>query len=283
MNSEQEYNPRRYWERRLNEHFSLQGVGNLSFGYEYNIWLYRLSCAVIKRTLSRWRIKVDSRSVLDIGVGTGYFIDFWTGLGAGRITGIDITSKSVCELSRRYPDFEFFEADISGESIPFDGQYDIITAFDVLHHIVDEEDFRSAIGNIARLCNDQTVILIKDSFLKDQAPPGVHEYYRTLNKYIEILAEHGLVITTMVPAAFFMVPTTDAARIHNGPARKLMKLFPRANIYMLGAFRRLGAVGRCLRYMWGGFLCVLDRIILRFTSVAPSQKLALVRKQAPDR
>jgi len=150
MNQKQQYIPEEYWQKRLSKDFSLTGVGYLRFKIEYNIWLYRARLYTLKKILKRADFNCNGKKLLDIGVGTGFYIDFWKKSGVRNITGIDITTKSIEELKKKYPDCKFIKADISNKNIHLDEKFDIITAFDVLFHIVEEDTFEIAIENIKK-------------------------------------------------------------------------------------------------------------------------------------
>src|SRR6478736_9632574 len=77
--------------------------------------------------------------VLDIGCGTGFYIDLWKSeLGAKRVAGIDITKIAVDNLKRKYYGEEFFLVDISSDDVlrmlgnksGNEKKYDRISAFD---------------------------------------------------------------------------------------------------------------------------------------------------------
>lgn len=63
---------RAYWESRLSERYSLDGVGYLGLGSSFNAWMYRARRAIFLR---RARPLVAARPrarVLDVGSGTGF-------------------------------------------------------------------------------------------------------------------------------------------------------------------------------------------------------------------
>jgi len=177
------YVPEKYWQERLSKDFSLSGVGHLGFGLGYNIWLYKARLYTLRALLKKYNINCIDKKVLDVGVGTDYYIDFWEKLGVKNITGIDITTKAIEELKNKYPNYRFVKGNISNmdHKIFLNEKYDIITAFDVLFHIVEEQDFEHAIENIKSLSHEGTIILIMDNFLKDYKYAIGHENDRTLS------------------------------------------------------------------------------------------------------
>jgi SAM-dependent methyltransferase len=77
---------------------------------------------------------VGNLTILDVGCGTGINFDWlkqW-----GKVTGLDTSSDALqyCRDKQVYD--ELVQTD--GTHLPFRGQFDLITAFDVLEHIPDD-------------------------------------------------------------------------------------------------------------------------------------------------
>lgn len=79
----------------------------------------------------------DPRSILEVGCGTGFVL---SGLCAtfpqARLSGSDIFTEGLIITARRVPGAILFQMD--ARRIPFQDEFDLIGAFDVLEHI--EED-----------------------------------------------------------------------------------------------------------------------------------------------
>ncbi len=268
------YQPEGYWEERLSKDFSLGGVGYSGLGLEYNKWLYKGRLRALKRALEIGKIDPHGKHVLDIGVGTGFYIDYWKRRDVKSATGIDITEKSTSSLKAKYPECEFIKADISSKQLPLlSRKYDIITAFDVLFHIVDEDKFEQALSNIANLSHQDTQILIMDSFLKENRPPGFHEYHRTMDRYKEALSKVGMEPVIIVPIFYVMNNPIDMASIRNKFMKKVLPItwFAITRICYLG--NSLGFFGRSVNYLLGFILYLADGAILKYAKDGPSSKL----------
>lgn len=283
MKTDIKYMPEKYWEERLNKDFSLSGVGHLGFGLEYNIWLYKARLHVLKELLIKNNIICKDKKILDIGVGTGFYISFWEKLGAKQITGIDITNKSIEELKIKYPNHRFAKGNISSldyNKIFPNEKFDIITAFDVLFHIVDEEDFKNAIENIRRFSHQGTIILIMDNFLKKYKSAKGHESDRTLSYYKKILNSYFIEIKEIKPLFYFMNTPIDIEVINNSLLKYLINMMWWLNLKVRGCYRRLGKLGGIIAYLWASILYFLDRIILKYTNIGPGTKLLLAKLKA---
>lgn len=270
---DKKYNPESYWEKRLSKNFSLTGVGHLGFGLEYNIWLYKARLHVINQLLKEKNVNCKGKKLLDIGVGTGFYIKFWEGLGVNNITGVDITTKAIEELKKIYPNHRFVNTDISSIELPINEKYDIITCFDVLYHIVDEEDFKHAIENIRKLTHETTIIFIMDSFLKKYKPARGHENDRTLKYYKKILDYNLITVEDIKPIYYFMNTPIDVERVNNRFLKFLIKKIWRLNLKMNSFCKKIGKRGKSISYLWAFNLYCIDCIILKYISIGPSTKL----------
>ena len=105
------YEPADYWQRRLTRAFDLSGVGHQSFGHRYNEILYRRKEEVLTAALGQFPLA--GAQVFDVGVGTGYFTDWFRARGA-TVSGVDIAEVAVERARQRFGD-GFRVADIGAE------------------------------------------------------------------------------------------------------------------------------------------------------------------------
>ena len=273
------YIPEKYWQERLSKNFSLSGVGHLGFGLEYNIWLYKARLYTLRALFKKNNINCIDKKVLDVGIGTGYYINFWEKLGVKNITGIDITTKAIEELKNKYPNYRFVKGDISNmdHKIFLNEKYDIITAFDVLFHIVNEKDFKNAIENIRKFSHKETIILIMDNFLKEIKPARGHENDRTLSYYKKVLNSYSVEIKEIKPIFYFMNTPIDIERIDNKFLVYFIKIMWRINAKIRSISKKLGLLGKKIYYIWAFILYFLDRIILKYTDIGPGTKLLFAK------
>lgn len=164
------YNPSSYWEKRLSRKFALSGVGNISFSERYNRWGYKAKARKLEDVLSYNCIEVKGKSVCDIGCGTGFYTDFYLRRGAEDIVGIDITSVSVENLKKKYPNCSFVQDSIASSGIlnKINRKFDIVNIFDVLYHITDDAAFKQALSNICDLAKQNGFIVFTDTWTGDR-------------------------------------------------------------------------------------------------------------------
>jgi len=197
-----DYEPKQYWEHRLKNNFSLRGVGHSSFSDTYNYWLYQRKKKCINDCLKN--LNIGSNKVLDIGCGTGFFVDWYLSKGA-EVTGIDITKTSIERLKKKY-NATFYTQDITQESALFEARvYDIINMWDVIYHIVDESHFLQAINNISEMIKPGGYFLFTDWFgAKQNMKTASHVHARGMDVYNEVLGQRGFELEGVYPLYNYM-------------------------------------------------------------------------------
>lgn len=206
------FDPREYWEKRLSEKWGLHGVGHLSYGRPYNEWLYRVRKNVFLRQLRRLLVQLPQAEVLDIGSGTGFWLRTWKAVGVRSVVGSDLARVAVQNLRTENPGTEVLEIDITDEATVrglVGRQFDLISAFDVLFHIVDEKRFASAIANIAELLRPGGYFFFSDCLLHRRSRHAKHEVDRTLEDFKRELHARDLEICSRVPVFVLMNTPID--------------------------------------------------------------------------
>lgn len=144
--SDPDFDARRFWQETLSAQFDLCGTGHPGLSAAYNQRCYDLRRAVLDQVLVKHRVPVAGRQALDAGCGSGFFVEYWLSRGA-HVTGVDLTDVAVQRLSERFPSASFEVGDLS--SWRASRQYDVVSCFDVLFHIVDDDAWERAMTNLA--------------------------------------------------------------------------------------------------------------------------------------
>src|SRR5262249_2270863 len=153
----------------------------IGLGEHYNAWLYKIKKAVFHRKLRPFGPNVADWAVLDVGCGTGFFLERWKELDVRKIVGIDITTVAIERLRRRHQDVDLYQLDIGGNVDHLRGRaFDAISAFDVLYHIVDDDRYASAIGNIYALLKPGGIFIWSDNFVHERTITQTHQVSRSL-------------------------------------------------------------------------------------------------------
>lgn len=212
-----DYRPREFWDQRLSEHFDLRGTGETGLPLAYNRACYQLRGEVLKHALAERGFDPGGRSVLDVGCGSGFFTRYYLERGA-RVTGLDIAPTSVERLRERHPDASFVLGDVSETAIA--GRYDLVNAFDVLYHIVDDQRWERAMEHLCDAVTPGGWLLFTDSFPRREQPAreAAHNRMRSMDRYQQVLRAHGV-----VPVKAY--PTHVLLNRHLGPFKGLNR-FP---------------------------------------------------------
>jgi SAM-dependent methyltransferase len=255
---------RSYWEGRLSDAYSLDGVGWRGLGEPFNQWMYRVRRRLFLR---RMRPLVQGRApdVLDVGSGTGFYVERWLELGAGSVTGSDITSTAVERLSARFPAQEFRRLDVSVAEAELEPEsFDAISAMDVLFHITDDEAYARAVDNLARMLRPGGLLVLSENFVHGPALRSTHQASRPLETIEGLLRSAGLEPLWRRPVFFLM----------NGPAdsdSRLLRSSWGLTTRLLG--RRPGA-GRLL----GPLLAPVELTLASVRREGPSTEMMVCRR-----
>ena len=195
------YRPREFWQERLAENFDLRGTGHPGLSAEYNRLCYALRAVVLDGLLARHHVGVAGRTVLDAGCGSGFFVEHFLSRGAA-VTGVDLTDVSARELAKRFPDAHFEVGDLS-EWRP-ETTYDLVSCFDVLFHITDDELWDRALTNLADAVKPGGYFVFSEMFLPGRRRDAAHNVARGWEAYHPALLARGLAVLEDAPTHHFM-------------------------------------------------------------------------------
>jgi SAM-dependent methyltransferase len=214
VTDEPEFDARRYWEERLRRLPGLAGVGSVDYGKRYNEWLYRVRKRVFARLARSLPVDLSTARVLDVGSGTGFYLKAWRDCGVRDLTGSDLTEAAVDDL-RRHFNFPVVQLDIAE---PADiGPFDVVSAVDVLFHIVDDDRYAAAFRHLARIVRPGGYLVFSEHLPHDgthRAPHRVSRDIRTVMAIAEASGFREIVRTPMFVLMEFPVDATpDGVRL----------------------------------------------------------------------
>src|SRR5208283_1191651 len=118
-------------------------------GRHCNAWRYRVRRVLFRRLVRRLGFAPGTLSVLDVGCGTGFYLQQWQTLGVASMAGLDISDWVVAKLARAYPSATFYRANVGAADSPLRAAaFDAVTALDVLVHLVDDGSYSRALENL---------------------------------------------------------------------------------------------------------------------------------------
>ncbi len=203
------YDARTYWDRRLDRDFTLRGVGVRNLSRQYNTWLYRVRDRVFRRAVRVLDVDLRGAKVLDVGPGVGFYVQRWSRLGAD-VTAVDIADSAVRQLRGRFPGVRFERLDVSEDLSALGDGYDVVSAFDVLFHIVDDERYRTALGNIHRLLRPGGWFVFTDTLARRRTQSADHYVRRSISEVEDAVRAAGFEVVHRRPAFFLMTYPFDA-------------------------------------------------------------------------
>jgi SAM-dependent methyltransferase len=262
------FDPRAYWEDRLSRYGSEEAVGHAGLGAGLNAWMFRVRHVVFLREVGAAIASLPSLSVLDVGSGTGVYVDWWRQLGVASITGSDIAQVAVDRLRARYPGSSFVRFAI-GEQVPAElrgRRFGAISAMDVLFHVLDDDAYRQAFATLFALLEPGGLLVFTENFLHDEELSARHQRSRTLEEIEHVVRDAGFAILRRRPLFYLMnAPLDTRSRFHRAWWRALA-----------GVASRSGTVGGWL----GALLYRPELALIARLREGPSTEIMLCRRLA---
>lgn len=262
-------NSKDYWEGRLKENFGLHGTGFQGLGRRYNEYMYKVRRRVFVQRIRKLNIDYANVNVLDIGSGTGFYVRLWKDLGVIKITGTDITMVAVENLRSMYPSNEFLQLDI-GDEVGYktlQNKFDIISAFDVLFHIVDDSRYNNAIKNIFSLLKPGGLFIFSDNFLHQDSLRSARQVSRSLSVIQKALRENNFEVILRRPMFVLMNAPVDTNR-------SVLRLMWRTITSLVRHSDRMA-------YLVGNVLYPLELLLVSVITESPSTEM-MICKSVPS-
>ena len=260
---------RAYWNERLRLHWGPEGASSVCLGRQFNAWRYRVRRSVFRRLARRLALETGALSVLDVGCGTGFYLQQWQALGVASMAGLDISDWVVTQLARTYPNATFYRTDIGGTnpSLPVEA-FDVVTAMDVLVHLVDDAAYLRSLENLHRSLKSGGYLLYSDAFF--HGPDEQFEDYwrgRSLAAVTAAMDASGFEIVLRVPMSVLMVAPTDTR--HRQRNERIWDT-------ITGPVRRREWIG----FLFGALLYPIELLLVSTLKESPAIEIMVCRKRS---
>jgi 2-polyprenyl-3-methyl-5-hydroxy-6-metoxy-1,4-benzoquinol methylase len=212
-----EYDYRLYW-RKL--HAANQGavstVGYAPFGEGFNRACYVLRRQAVARLMGRHPGVLRAR-LLEAAVGVGAYAPVWRRIGVTGWTGLDIAEEAVAHCRRSFPEGRFLVQDLACDTWPESsagGEFDLVTAIDVLYHLTDDLAFATALRNLSSRVRKGGALIVSDVFVPRDRQIAAHVKRRSVAAYSRVLGA-GMTLVDREPVFSILADPVPA------PSRRL--------------------------------------------------------------
>jgi len=191
-------------------------TGNTYDKYGSTNPLVRRLMAGFERDLDDLMRRAAPGSLLDIGCGEGVLTERWAReLGGRRVVGIDLEDPILqAEWERRGgPNLEYQV--MKAENLPFeDGEFDAVTAIEVLEHVPDAEH---TVTEMARCAARHLVVSVpreplwrmlnvaRGAYWSDLGNTPGHLNHWSRRSFVSLLSRHGTVTEVRSPFPWTML------------------------------------------------------------------------------
>jgi SAM-dependent methyltransferase len=201
--------------------------------FHYNATENSIIRAMLRRepvggmTAAVWRFVQErsGRRLLDIGSGTGHWIDFFRQVfRVARVVGVELAPQMADRLREKYAGdaaVAIHALDVSDSRFDLSGErFDLISAIGVMFHIIDDDRWHRAVGNLAGVLASGGIVIVGGDFgtetrnvqfhgsdhfesWNEQAASmadknRVNKRVRSLADWHKAAADHGLAIADLV-------------------------------------------------------------------------------------
>lgn len=121
----------------------------------------------ILKHLQNNSVDMDQGAVLDIGSGSGHWIDFYNEFEPHQITGMDVSVSSFNYLKNKYSENTYIDIH-QGKAIEvinqLEGSYNLVNAIGVMFHIVDDLEWQNTIQAVGDILKKDGLFVVGGHF-----------------------------------------------------------------------------------------------------------------------
>ncbi len=205
------YKPKTFWNELLSNSFDLKGVGHYRMSNEENLKMYEEKKIILQKEMGKAGITITPEmNIVEIGIGVGFWTDYFNSFGAKNYTGNDIAEISVIKMQERYPQYNFLQGDISEIRLHED-KFDLGVMIDVTQHITEDERFNTAMDNLWKSLKSGAKLIItmwdpkKNVYLSNKLRLNRIEKPRGLEWYQKVFGNSEVISTADFNDKFLVI------------------------------------------------------------------------------
>lgn len=217
--------------------FSNESYAGLAEAEDANFWFVARN-ALILWAIDRYFPRFES--LLEVGCGTGFVL---SGIARrypqARLTGSEVLTAGLAHAARRVPGAALLQMD--ARRCPFIQEFDVVAAFDVIEHVVEDEEILASLYRAARPGAGCLITVPQHAWLWSPVDEAAHHVRRytaaELHRKIEragfrILRSTSFV-SLLLPA--LLLSRQTARRRPTKPGEGELRIHPALNRLLLGA------------------------------------------------
>ncbi|MDQ2730123.1 MAG: class I SAM-dependent methyltransferase [Armatimonadota bacterium] len=262
MESSDTFDPVSYWSDLIvgSSAADVDEVGISDMGRSFNRIAYSLRLHALNRICGQVDISPPNIKIFEAAFGVGYYLKYWRSRGCRDIVGVDLSPMAKENVQRQFPEFDLRLGNLAEmhhwpDWTKLTNSFDLVTAVDVLYHVIDEDATRQAVDNLSKLVAPDGVFIFTEKFRRHSMPVRETENVlrRPLEWYSAILEENGLVFERMLPVFWCMDPpvfsdgfdlSASLARLLWVAMRLCLKFWPRNSTPQIVLGLLVGTLGK---------------------------------------
>jgi len=257
------FNAATYWQER-HQKTDLSTVGYIGLGLPFNYWMYRVREKVFNRAVLLEKINFNQVKVLDVGSGSGFYIKEWQNLGVKNITASDFSSNALKQIKKTFHNIKTLKLDITAPAPNNLGKFDIISAFDILYHIIDDKKYHQALKNTHKLLKPKGIFIFSGN-LPSKTRRARHQVSRSQKTIFSLLDKSRFEIRQIRPIFFLM----------NAPVCSQNYFFRVYWFILVNSLIRFNFLG----YIFGPLLYPLELFLALTCRTGPSTKIVICQRK----